>query len=194
MKRKSFALLAALFLLSILCACAQKTDGDTKSGAKAPYTVSYGGVNYTVTPLDENSGTISDSEYTYSYAYKASGSGYSVTFTYPDGESYTWRQDDRVGSGSASLDFDFSKYPDGMELQSVLERETPRSAEKKEKNVGLILLLLVIGVINTAWPKAAWYLEMGWKIKDAEPSEAALGVSRLTGVIALIVAAILILA
>ena len=52
-------------------------------------------------------------------------------------------------------------------------------------------MLLFIGGVNTAWPQAAWYLETGWKIKDAEPSDAALTWNRVGGVVALIIAAIM---
>ena len=38
----------------------------------------------------------------------------------------------------------------------------------------LILLLEAVGVFNLAAPRAAWYAEWGWRIKDAEPSDRAL--------------------
>lgn len=48
-------------------------------------------------------GTISDGTNTYSYRYDTSGTGYSVTFTYPDGETYTWKEDRNFSSGATSL-------------------------------------------------------------------------------------------
>lgn len=60
--------------------------------------------------------------------------------------------------------------------------------------MGLIVFLLVIGGINTVWPQAVWYLDVGWKVKDAEPSEAALTWSRVVGVVVLIIAAVMIVA
>ncbi len=179
-------------LLAALCACAQKTEADSQKNQ--PYTVNSNGVSYTVTPENNNSGSISDGENIYHYVYEAAGRGYAVTFTYPDGETYTWTETDIGSTGGTSLNFDFSKYPDGMELQSVLERENPSKPKKTEKNVPLILLLLLIGAINTAFPRAAWYLEMGWKLKDAEPSEAALGANRAAGVLALVIGVIMMLA
>lgn len=195
-KRISIFLLAALFILS-LCACAEKTQTDLN----APYSVAREGTVYTVTPIDNDKGTITDGTNTYSYRYDASGSGYSVTFTYPDGETYRCMENGGTSggavfsSGSTSLDFDFDKYPDGMTLKRVLEQSPSVKREKKStKNVGLILFLLVVGVINTAWPQAVWYLETGWKIKDAEPSEAALSWGRIVGVVLLIIAAVMIIA
>jgi hypothetical protein len=52
-------------------------------------------------------------------------------------------------------------------------------------------VLIVLGVITVASPYAAWYLSIGWKFKDAEPSEAALFMHRLGGVIATIVGLVL---
>ena len=121
-----------------------------------------------------------------------------MTFTYPDGETYRCTQNGSTSSGaafssgSASLDFDFDKYPDGMTLQRVLEQSPSAKREKKStKNVGLILVLLFVGGINTAFPQAAWHLDVGWKVKDAEPSEAALAWNRIVGVVLLLIAVVM---
>ena len=50
-----------------------------------------------------------------------------------------------------------------------------------------------IGGINTACPQLTWYLDVGWKVKDAEPSEAALTWNRIVGVVLLVIAGIMIL-
>ena len=181
-----FAVLAALVLS--LSACAEK---QTKN-ALEPYSIGWDGRVYTVTPIDNDKGTISDGTNTYSYRYDASGTGYSVTFTYPDGETYTWTENSSSGRGEASLNFDFEKYPSGMVLKRVLEQSPSAKSEKKStKNWGIILFLLFVGGINTACPQLTWYLDVGWKVKDGEPSEAALGWSRTVGVVLLIVAVVM---
>lgn len=121
-----------------------------------------------------------------------------MTFTYPDGETYRCMQNGSTSSGavfssgSTSPDFDFDKYPDGMTLKRVLEQSPSAKSEKKStKNWGIILFLLFVGGINTACPQLTWYLDVGWKVKDAEPSEAALGWSRTVGVVLLIVAVVM---
>ena len=189
------AVLAALVLS--LSACAKK---QTATASLEPYTTGWDGAVYTITPIDAYKGTISDGTNTYSYRYDTSGSSYGVTFTYPDGETYRCTQNGSTSSGaafssgSASLDFDFDKYPDGMTLQRVLEQSPSAKREKKStKNVGLILVLLFVGGINTAFPQAAWHLDVGWKVKDAEPSEAALAWNRGTGIVMLVIAGIMIL-
>ena len=179
------AVLAALVLS--LSACAKK---QTQS-ALEPYITGWDGAVYTVTPLDAYKGTISDGTNTYSYRYDTSGTGYSVTFTYPDGETYKWSDN---GTGATSLGFDFEKYPDGWTLKRVLEASpSAKNEAKSAKNWGLILVLLFIGGVNTACPQLTWHLDVGWKVKTAEPSEAALTWNRGIGVVLLIIAGIMIL-
>ena len=194
-KRISIFLLTALLILG-LCACAEKKT----QSALEPYTTGWDGTVYTVTPIDNDKGTITDGTNTYSYRYDTSGSSYGVTFTYPDGETYRCTQNGSTSSGaafssgSASLDFDFDKYPDGMTLDRVLKRSpAAKHEEKSTKSWGIILFLLFVGSINTACPQLTWHLDVGWKVKDAEPSEAALAWSRGTGIVMLVIAGIMIL-
>lgn len=188
------AVLAALVLS--LSACAKQKA----TASLEPYTTGWDGTVYTVTPIDNDKGTITDGTNTYSYRYDTSGTGYSVTFTYPDGETYRCMENGGTSggavfsSGSSSLDFDYDKYPDGMTLDRVLKRSpAAKHEEKSTKNVGLILVLLFVGGINTACPQLTWHLDVGWKVKDAEPSEAALTWNRIVGVVLLVIAGIMIL-
>mgnify|MGYP000402800284 CR=1 FL=1 len=188
------AVLAALVLS--LSACAKQKA----TASLEPYTTGWDGAVYTITPIDAYKGTISDGTNTYSYRYDTSGSSYGVTFTYPDGETYRCTQNGSTSSGaafssgSASLDFDFDKYPDGMTLDRVLKRSpAAKHEEKSTKSWGIILFLLFVGSINTACPQLTWHLDVGWKVKDAEPSEAALAWNRGIGVVLLIIAGIMIL-
>ena len=192
-KRISIFLLTALLILG-LCACAEKKT----QSALEPYTTGWDGTVYTVTPIDNYKGTITDGTNTYSYRYDTSGSSYGVTFTYPDGETYRCTQNGSTSggaafsSGSASLDFDFDKYPDGMTLDRVLKRSpAAKHEEKSTKSWGIILFLLFVGSINTACPQLTWHLDVGWKVKDAEPSEAALAWNRIVGVVLLLIAVVM---
>ena len=187
------AVLAALVLS--LSACAKK---QTATASLEPYTTGWDGAVYTITPIDAYKGTISDGTNTYSYRYDTSGSSYGVTFTYPDGETYRCTQNGSTSSGavfssgSSSLDFDYDKYPDGMTLKRVLKRSpSAKSEEKSTKNWGIILFLLFVGSINTACPQLTWHLDVGWKVKDAEPSEAALAWNRIVGVVLLLIAVVM---
>lgn len=184
MRKQWIAFLAAC-LLVLLCGCKHEKAEPVAA------VVNCNGTNYTVTPNGGDGGTISDGTYTYRYVYTTTSDGYRVTFEYPDGEQYTWTQGASVGTGGASLSYDPVKYTDGMTLHTVLEKQLPE--RKAEKNGALILLLLLLGAVNTAWPKGAWYLETGWKFRNAEPSEAALLLNRLAGIAMLVLAGILLL-
>lgn len=49
------------------------------------------------------------------------------------------------------------------------------------------ILLIVYGVLSILAPGVMWFLLEGWKIKDAQPSEAAITFGRVFGAIALVV-------
>ncbi|ETT35161.1 DUF6199 family natural product biosynthesis protein [Paenibacillus sp. FSL H7-0942] len=45
------------------------------------------------------------------------------------------------------------------------------------------VFVLIIGLIMAIWPYFAWYIRLGWKFKDAEPSDLALSAGRISGMI-----------
>lgn len=49
------------------------------------------------------------------------------------------------------------------------------------------LLLIPLGVLQAVFPQAFWFINHGWKFKDAEPSELALGLGRAGGVLVAII-------
>ena len=59
----------------------------------------------------------------------------------------------------------------------------------------IIIVLVVVGIMSIASPSTVWYLEYGWRYKDAQPSDEAIAMNRFGGIIAIIAAvAILIFA
>ncbi|MCZ8514969.1 hypothetical protein O9H85_21600 [Paenibacillus filicis] len=59
-------------------------------------------------------------------------------------------------------------------------------------SVGIAFFLLIIGLMNLIFPYASWFLYIGWKIRNAEPSDAYLLFSRIVGGIVSAVAIIVI--
>jgi hypothetical protein len=47
--------------------------------------------------------------------------------------------------------------------------------------------VLIASICSTFWPRAMWYLREGWKYKNVEPSDFALFLMRLRGVMGIIV-------
>ena len=149
-------------------------------------TVEYGGTSYTV---DTEKGTIEDG--TFTYAYQADGN--TVTITYPDGSSY-WYTSSRsgqvtVGTFGWSDDYRDDRYVSGGTLENVLDNVTQSGGG----NGGIILgglALCALGAWYAVAPRSAWYLEWGWRYKNAEPSDAALTFGRAAGVVLLVVGVI----
>lgn len=50
------------------------------------------------------------------------------------------------------------------------------------------LILILFGAVAVLSPRLVWHLEVGWKLKDpdAEPSDMALLVNRIVGVVMLV--------
>ena len=68
-------------------------------------------------------------------------------------------------------------------LIDVIDETTP---EPKNGNFLTGLLLAALGAVYTFAPHAAWSLSRGWWYKNAEPSDAALILARISGVIMIV--------
>ena len=162
-------------LLLLLAGCSAKETPNN-------YTVEKYGSLYTV---DMENSTISDGTYTYQYELQGMSNGYALQITYPDGSTYWWNGSPSGGYGGWSDDYDENRYVSGFTLMQILEEGQP--VEQPRKNIPLALLLLAIGIFHAGWPRIAWHLQYGWRFKDAEPSDLALGVNRFGGAIAMLV-------
>ena len=184
MKRFLVAILGVLMILS-LCACSS-----SDAGTSSVYTVNMNGTDYVVDPDNR---TISDGKHTYQYDLTVGSSNYSIEITYPDGSTFWWNAQTSggvtTGGGGWSDDYDAGRYVDGQTLCDVIEERAPQTSSNT--NVFLIFVLIAVGIFNTVWPRAAWYLEYGWCYKNAEPSDLVLGLNRVGGIIAIIVAVIM---
>lgn len=182
MKKIFIAILCMLLVMS-LCAC--------DSYEPSAYKIHRNGTDYVV---DRVSQKISDGTHTYRYSISGDSDSYSIGITYPDGSTYSWSvrssgSGASYGYGGWSSDYDASRYVSGETLCDILEAEVPE--KKEQKNILLILGLLALGIFNTVSPHTAWYLEYGWRYKDAEPSDLALSCNRFGGVAAIAVAVIM---
>lgn len=169
MKKCSLFLLSLLLLFS-LCACGQK-KADV-------YEVEHGGKVYTV---DTVNCTVTVDGYVCAYEIESGSSSTHFTVTYPDGSTYWWSRSGNGGMGGWSDDYDENRYVPGDVLRDVLNLDA--SAEWEQTGNPLLgILLIALGLFPAAAPRAAWTLSYGWRFKDAEPSELALGVNRVCGV------------
>lgn len=190
--KRTTAIFALIFAAIMLLA------GCKKEPLPTVYTVYSYGAPYTI---DTQSRTISDGTYTYGYEYAASGSR--VSFTYPDGNVYSAGIQSAnssgaggLSAGSVSADHDYSSgYTDPLSLcYALASTREPKGAASSGANPLLALLLCGVGIFNLAAPKASWYLSYGWRFKDAEPSDAAITLSRIGGGIAVVIGVIMLIA
>ena len=179
---KIFAVMLCILLVISLSACA--------SSKPSVYTVQREGKELTV---DRVSQTISDGTHTYRYSISGDSGGYSIHITYPDGSGYNWSVQSSgngafFGYGGGSKDYRDERYVQGETLCDLLEDEIPEESNPAQFLV--IIVLLAIGIFNTVSPHTAWYLENGWRFKNAEPSDLALGMTRFAGIVFVAVAII----
>ena len=178
MKKLLVMLLSALMLLS-LCAC---------SDTGGVYTVEMAGKTFEV---DTVNSTIFDGTHTYQYTFMGDAESYSFDVTYPNGSTYYWDYSGSVGHGGWSEDYDEDLYVDGDTLCEVVAEKAPTPIGSWKIIVPVLLML--IGGLNAAAPRAAWQLEYGWRYKNAEPSPAALTLNRVGGIIAAIIGVVILL-
>ena len=51
----------------------------------------------------------------------------------------------------------------------------------------LAVFLIIFGIINFLFPRLSWRLKLGWRAKDSEPSDAVLIITRIIGIVAIII-------
>lgn len=178
-KRPWPVLILAALLLFLFCACGQ-VGGETV----AVYDVTQNGVVYTV---DREACTITTGDRVYRYEMD----GDRLTITYPNGAIYSRLFFDS-GSASGWNDiYDESHDIPGETLMDVLDREAPvqRSPEPTINPAvrSLGLLFAALGLWGLISPKSVWYFNFGWRYKNAEPSDLALLVNQIAGVLLILI-------
>ena len=166
---KRIRILLPLFLLAfLLFGCTEVHEA---------YSVTRNGIEFHVNTYE---GTITDG----THIYLIDMSGDSTTITYPNGARYYWTQNGMAGFGGWDDHYDPDTYADGDILMDVLSVNAPR---EKRGNVPAGILLIALGIFDAFCPRCAWYLSYGWRFKNAEPSDTVLVVSRISGVVAIVI-------
>ncbi len=184
---KKTVLLLLLPLLLLLGAC----------GRAEAYTVEHDGLTYLI---DLREHTICTGELVCKFKLtNKTGEGYRLTICYPDGslwyyydigfivtDGYTSEEGFTTTSGHTD-DYDPSKYLPAETLKAALDA-SPAAALQRSTGHPAFLLLALLGILHAAFPQFFWYINHGWRYKNAEPSDAALGVTRIVGVLAALLA------
>ena len=177
--KRVFSILFVLLLSLSLAGCGQHEN---------IYTVSKNGKNFQINRLEK---TISEGNYTYHYKLTGTDSSFNVTITYPNGSTYWYNQSGMTGQGGWSDDYAEDAYTSGDILVDVLQEQVPASANPG-KIIGAISVI-ALGLLYSVFPNVFWYLRYGWRYKDAEPSDAALILARIGGIIAVVIGIVLLI-
>lgn len=172
-----------LVLVLLLTACGQ--------GGASVQDVMYGGETYTVDT--ENQTITHDGAVIQVTWIERGGNDQKWTFTYPDGSAYWWEQSGGVVMGGWLYGCDSERseqYADGNVLREVW-MQSLQNGFQWGANPLPGLLLILFGAVGAAAPKAVWYLDCGWRYRNAEPSDLALLVHRVGGGIAVLVGLVL---
>jgi hypothetical protein len=182
-KRTGFFLLVCALLLS-LAAC--------KKAPAEPLTrtVEAGGQTLAVSldKQDLSAGTVAANGETYSFRYTANGQQLTLAIEYPDG--YVYKRTELGGAAAESPSYraeerERAGYLRAALLVSGIEQATRTGRDPDGIDASPALLLLALGVWNLLAPKSVWWVCRGWWYKNAEPSDAALLVCRIGGVVLL---------
>ncbi len=170
MKRITVLLLCLLLAFSV-CACSE---------AVTVYTVEEDGITFEV---NTESGTLSDGTNTYRYEFSGDSESYGIEIRYPNGSTYYWSQSGTSGHGGWSDDYDAALYVDGDTLCDVILAKAPTPSGSSD--FFAVIFLIALGLFAVLSPHTVWYLEYGWRFKDAEPSGLALTLNRIGGIAAI---------
>ena len=164
-------LLISLCLLLLLCGCQDQGSLRTIEIANHIYTV------------DVYYETITDGKYTYSYELN----GADIVINYPDG---SWYQEPHSHSGAIYWSDDYNNS-----VHSVYSRGTllvdavAKAVYKKQIPEGKLfagILIIALGVVTAICPALLWALRYGLWFKNAEPTAFALGMTRFSGILCII--------
>lgn len=115
------------------------------------------------------------------YAYQDDGSTFSVV--YPNGASWYYAYEGAFQTSGWSNDYDSLRYVEGDVLMELILGDT--GAKRSESVSGglifLSLLFWAMGLFALLAPNAAWFVNRGWWFRNAEPSDSAIIVTRISG-------------
>lgn len=171
--KKRFLILLLLLAL-VLSACGDRTT---------IHLVEYD--NHLLT-LDTANDTITEGDTVYRYEISDWGGSTRYTIFYPDGASYSMAWSDGIGGGGGDELYYAESRLDGGGLIDIVTKYEKQTQKQEPANIGVGLLVILLGIFYAAAPYAAWYIGHGWRFENAEPSELYLAMLRIGGIILII--------
>jgi len=133
--------------------------------------------------------TINFEEHTISHlnqSYSFEIIGDKTTIFFPDGSTF-WQEKTISGySGELTSNQGLDYSSSGEELMEALS--SIQTHRHSNGSIFPALFVFVISLLQICFPKVSWHLSYGWKFKNAEPSDSALMMTSISGVIGIIFA------
>ena len=200
MKRKIAIALLVVMLLT-LAACERAPKGTTRQHIMKDdevvtlvinfdqQTITAGGDLVIITAVDNNGTVIGGTPQKEGDVYHYTFEDENITITYPNGA--TWWTSSTAGGWDN--DYDPERYIDG----DILARQLTQAYQYSRKNwdsvlvVGFFsLIIIVVSILDIKHPDVLHRMRYGLWVQNAEPTEFALTISRLCGVVAIVLAVI----
>ncbi len=173
--RKVTALLLS-FLFVLMIACGGKTE--------TVYTIESRNKEYTI---DTEKKTITVDDFTCKYEIQGSSDSFSCKLYLPDGSTYSesFRTNHNgtisgTGGWSDGFNLDYRSICSGM-CEALSESMEPAISEKELSMLLLCVVGFLVALFGLLNPELAWKISRGWMYKNAEPSDLALTMYRLSG-------------
>jgi len=136
--------------------------------------------------VDTENKSVTIGTHVYRYTLLGDTRNWELTIWYPDGSCYItnpYQNDSNITTWNGGSD-----YAEAKDLAAMIRRAEGLDVKREPRPILLPLLLLGTGIFCIAKPYESWWLSHGWRYKNAEPSEAALHMSRLGGVAVILIA------
>ena len=146
-----------------------------------------------VTAYDSNGNAIGSTPQKEKDVYHYTFEEGNITITYPNGATWWENTTDTGAIGGWDGDYDTDRYIDG----AVLAQQLNQAYQYSRKNwdevviVGLVCLVIIgLSIVDIMHPDIFYRVRYGLWVRNAEPTEFALMVSRICGVICIIASVI----
>ena len=204
MKRKIAIVLLAVMLLT-LAACERAPKGTTWQHIMKDdevvtlvinfdqQTITAGGDLVIITAVDNNGTVVGGTPQKEGDVYHYTFEDENITITYPNGATY-WESATTTGAVIGwDNDYDPKRYIDG----DTLAQQLTQAYQYSRKNWDHVLvagffalIIIVLSILDIMHPDVLHKMRYGLWVQNAEPTEFALTISRLCGVVAIVLAVI----
>lgn len=193
--RTRFLLTLALFLSAALVACSAQPRAVTFENETYRYQQAQGNVDTYAAPDGKTLQVEPAADGTRVTAggqvYLVQGTENEITVTFPDGRELMKHYEQNASSGGTAPGVQASLAD--WDRVDALREIVFHTAQNQKANAAAWRYLLGavvfgIGLLEAANPRLAWQISEGWRYANVEPSEFYLGLSRLAGVVMMLVA------